>query len=152
MPVDFHATDGMMKTIWNSREWVVMKKLMLVLMLLFSAYGQAGELSSSVQQEITHLFSYLANSGCQFNRNGSWYDAKAAMNHINDKYQYLLGKDRISTAEDFIEGAASRSSMSGRAYLVKCGDGPSIESGVWFRVELEKFRKAAHSKQPVAKS
>lgn len=129
-----------------------MKKLLLVLMVLFSAYSHAEGLSANAQQEITHLFSYLDNSGCQFNRNGSWYDAKAARGHINDKYLYLLRKDRINTAEDFIEGAASRSSMSGRAYMVKCGNGPSIESGTWFRAELEKFRKEAHGKQTAAKS
>jgi len=129
-----------------------MKKLLILIMVLFSTYAQAEDLSGAAQQEITHLFSYLGNSGCQFNRNGSWYDAQAAVNHINDKYQYLLGKHRIATAEDFIEGAASRSSMSGRAYMVKCGDGPSVESGDWFRVELDKFRKEAHDKPTAAKS
>lgn len=118
------------------------KKFVLVSLLLFSGICRADGLSAVGQQEISHLFSFLENSGCQFNRNGSWHEAKEAADHLNTKYQYLLGKDMVSSAEDFISRAATKSSMSGQAYLVKCGNAAPVESAVWFQAELEKYRKS----------
>ncbi len=118
-------------------------KITLISLLLFSGACAADGIGDAAQQEISHLFAYLKSSGCQFNRNGSWYGPQEAADHLNDKYQYLLKKNRISTAEDFITGAASESSMSGQPYLVKCGDAAPVESAAWFRAELEKYRKSA---------
>lgn len=113
-----------------------------MILLLLSGNSLGEGLSATSRTEIEHLLAYLGTSGCQFNRNGDWYDAKAATGHINDKYQYLLGKNKIASTDDFIEGAATRSSMSGKAYLVKCGNAEVVESGTWFRSELDKFRKS----------
>lgn len=120
-----------------------MKKLWLALLLFSSGVCSGAGLSGAGQQEIAHLFAYLETSGCQFNRNGSWHTAHEAVDHLNAKYQYLLKKDMIASAEDFIADAASRSSMSGQPYQVRCGDAAPIESGAWFQAELEKYRRAA---------
>lgn len=119
---------------------------MFLAAMLFVPWGGiacAEGLSSEGQQEIAHLFSYLAGSGCEFNRNGSWHNAQEAADHLNSKYQYLLGKNRISSAEDFIANAASRSSMSGQPYLVKCGEAAPVESAPWFLAELGKLRNSS---------
>jgi Family of unknown function (DUF5329) len=121
-----------------------MKKLLLILFLMYSGASVAAEISAATNLEISHLFSYLENSGCQFNRNGSWYTSKEAVDHIDKKFQYLRGKNLISTTESFIENAASKSSMSGKQYLVKCSDGIPTESAAWFLAELVKYRKIAH--------
>jgi len=92
--------------------------------------------------EIEHLFAYLGSSGCAFNRNGTWYSAAEAVDHLRSKYQYLLGKELVTSAESFIDQAASRSSMSGKPYLVRCGSAQPVESGPWFRAELIRFRDA----------
>lgn len=97
------------------------------------------EISANTEQEITHLFTRLKNSGCEFNRNGTWYNAEKATEHLNQKYAYLLKKELITTTEDFISRAASESSMSHKAYLVKCGE-KETKSAVWFKEALEKFR------------
>lgn len=111
-------------------------------LLLLSGACMADGPSEVTQQEIMHLFAYLKSSGCQFNRNGSWYGPQEAVDHLNDKYQYLLGKNHISSTEDFIAEAASQSSMSGKPYWVRCGDAAPVESAYWFRAELEKYRKS----------
>ncbi len=116
--------------------------LVLGFLFMFSGACQAEGMSDAARQEISHLFVYLKSSGCQFNRNGSWFGAQDAADHLNDKYQYLLGKNRISSAEDFIAEAASRSSMSGQPYLVKCGNATPVESANWFLAELENYRKS----------
>lgn len=81
----------------------------------------------------------LSTSGCRFQRNGSWHGTAEARAHLQRKYNYLLKKDKVDSAEQFIDRAASRSSMSGRAYRVKCG---SIEqdASAWFKSQLERLR------------
>ena len=96
--------------------------------------------SDSDADEIEHLLGYLAISDCMFNRNGKWYAGVQAVEHLRHKYDYLLKKDLVTTAESFIELAATRSSVSGKPYLVRCGSAAPMESGEWFRKELERFR------------
>lgn len=115
-----------------------MKKLFAACVLLITVSAQA-EISPNAKQEITHLFTHLKSSGCEFNRNGTWYNAEKAVAHLNQKYEYLLGKNLISTTEDFIERAATESSMSHKAYLVKCGNNES-KSAAWFKEVLANYR------------
>lgn len=122
-----------------------MKKIafVLFLFLLLLLYGrcQAADHSAATKQEIAHLFSFLEHSGCQLNRNDSWYSAKEAVAHLNKKYHYLLVKKMISTTESFIEKAASESSVSGKPYLVKCYGNAPVQSAAWFKAELAKYRQ-----------
>ncbi len=120
-----------------------MRKIAFIALLLVGVSAWADGVPPVAQQEINHLFSYLKGSGCQFSRNGSWYTPQEAVDHLNDKYQYLIHHDMVNTAEDFIEYAASKSSWSGKPYLVKCGSGAAEETAGWFRAELQKYRKAA---------
>ena len=100
----------------------------------------AGEPSPVAKQEIAHLVGYLKDSGCQFGRNGSWYGSGEAVDHINEKYDYLLRKGLVASAEDFIARAASESSISGKPYQVKCGSAEPVQSGPWLRAELARYR------------
>jgi hypothetical protein len=99
------------------------------------------------RDEIHHLLDYLAHSGCQFNRNGSWYDAPAARDHLQEKYEYLVKRDLAPNAQAFIDRAASKSSMSGKAYEVRCGNAAAVPSGSWLGAELARYR-AAQKKAP----
>jgi hypothetical protein len=96
--------------------------------------------------EIEHLLGYVAASSCTFERNGSQYPAQQARDHLVDKYRFAGG--RIATAEQFIEHLATKSSLSGRAYHVRCGKSDE-ESGPWLSAELQRYRKTAHPPQAV---
>jgi hypothetical protein len=109
-----------------------------------SAYAQDDERS---RQEIVHLLDYVTQQGCQINRNGSWYDSKAAREHLQQKYDYLQRRKLAPDAKAFIERAASSSSMSGKAYMVRCGNGQPVPSAEWLNAELSRYR-AAHAAQP----
>lgn len=111
---------------------------------MLASVSFAAEPTPATKLEIAHLFSYLQTSGCQFYRNGTWYDSREAVSHLNKKYQYLLGKGLVVSSEAFIERAASESSLSGRAYRVKCGSNPAVNSADWFGAALEKYRKGKH--------
>jgi hypothetical protein len=121
-----------------------MKIFVFFLSVLYSCFCQATPLSTSTTLEIAQLFSYLENSACQLQRNGTWYDAKTAAAHLNKKYQYLLDKNLIVSSESFIQQAATASSMSGNAYQVKCPNTATIDSASWFRNELIRYRQSVH--------
>jgi hypothetical protein len=95
--------------------------------------------------EIDYLLQQVETSGCGFYRNGSWYDGPHAMAHLRMKYNYLVARNLISSAEDFIDKAASKSSMSGQPYKIRCDDGSVIESSQWLRKALERYRAAKQS-------
>jgi len=113
-----------------------MKSVFLFLVLLWSGVAPAQAPTMATTREIDLLFSVLEKSNCQFYRNGSWYSAQKASAHLRRKYDYLLKHDRVTSTESFIELAASRSSMSGKPYLVKCGNAAPIESKDWFSRKL----------------
>jgi hypothetical protein len=116
----------------------------LILAVMLARMGFAAESTPATKLEIEHLFSYLRESGCQFFRNGTWYTANEAAGHLNRKYQYLQEKGLVPSAEAFIERAASESSMSGKAYRVRCGSSPVVNSADWFGAELERYRQRKH--------
>lgn len=95
-----------------------------------------------VRAEIDALFKALQASGCQFNRNGSWYSAAEAQAHLTKKLEYLEGKNLIKSAEDFVNLAASTSSSSGKPYQVRCDSAPVTESKVWLHSQLTALRQA----------
>ena len=97
---------------------------------------------STAAREISSLFTSLEASGCEFNRNGSWYNASKASDHLKRKYEYLAKKHLADTAELFISRAATESSMSRKAYQVRCPGKATIDSGVWFQNQLLHYRKA----------
>lgn len=122
----------------------IMTRLVPLLTLLGGvalADGVTAETATVTETEIAHLVGYLRQSDCEFYRNGSWYSPDKAIKHIDRKYRYLMKRGLVDSSEQFIDRAASRSSMSGKAYLVKCGDGAAIESATWFTDELRRFRK-----------
>lgn len=96
--------------------------------------------AASVQVEVAFLLGYIEGSGCDFQRNGSWSDARSAQSHLRDKYQYLTARDMIDSTEHFIERAATQSSLTGQAYMVRCKGGTPMTSQQWLRDELARLR------------
>ena len=90
--------------------------------------------------EINYLLDFVDRSGCKFYRNGSWYDSHRAQAHLRGKYDYLVARDRIKNAEDFIDQAATRSSVSGEAYQIQCEAGLAVPSNLWLRTALSSYR------------
>ncbi len=108
--------------------------------LPFAAAAQPAPIGARTEAEIGHLIDYIAQSGCRFNRNGDWADTAAARGHVAMKYDYLRTRGMIASAEDFIDKAASRSSLSGKAYLVQCPGAVAVPSGGWLKSELDRYR------------
>lgn len=96
---------------------------------------------SVAENEINHLLGLIEQSGCEFFRNGTWYDAQRAQVHLRAKYDALAANNQIKSAEDFIEKAASKSSMSGQPYQIRCGDGAVMSTNQWFNEALARYRR-----------
>src|SRR5689334_16921766 len=89
---------------------------LLCLGLLSSTFALAAPLTE--QQKIDELIHRVETlPGAQFIRNGSAHDGKAAAEHLQMKRQYA--GSRIKTAGDFIDGCATRSSVTGLPYQIR---------------------------------
>lgn len=123
-----------------------MKGMALLVTLVAAAWMGSGapvvaaELPALARTEILQLLGRLQHSGCRFNRNGNWYEADAAREHLLKKLDYLTGKGAVTTTEQFIEYAASRSSMTSRPYRVQCFGADPMDSGPWLKAQLQQLR------------
>lgn len=114
--------------------------LLLAVALTVAPSIVAAAPSAATRHEITGLMDALENSGCRFQRNGNWYEPTAARTHVQRKYDSLLKRDLVDSSEQFIERAASRSSLSGKAYRVACPDRPEQDAASWFQQKLRQLR------------
>ena len=116
-------------------------KIKTLTLLLFLSGAAASQTPSAVTtKEVGQLFTALKQSNCEFARNGSWYNAQKAADHLQSKYEYLLKKRLVTSTESFIELAATKSSMSGKPYQVRCGKTAPVSSSSWFKTQLNAIR------------
>jgi Family of unknown function (DUF5329) len=104
----------------------------------------------AVRAEIEYLLQSVETSGCTFFRNGSGYDGARAKAHLLAKYDYLAAKGLIKSTEDFIDKGATKSSVSGQPYRMKCGNDADVQTSQWLRTALALYR--ASVRQPSAES
>ena len=111
----------------------------LTVLFLLTPCLLRGEQIDTVDKTVLHLIDHVAESGLTFIRNNDKYTAVEAAEHMNKKYQHFR-KD-INTAEDFIERCASRSLLSGKAYLVINEQNEHVRTSEWLELELADYRE-----------
>lgn len=118
-------------------------------LLVAAALGALGSTTAQattpapVRGEITALLARLESSGCRFNRNGDWHAGGEARAHLLRKLDAIEGKTTVASTERFIELAATRSSTSGQAYQVQCGQAAPQASADWLGAQLRQLRASA---------
>ena len=117
----------------------------LIILMTFIVPCAAAANPNDTDQEIQHLMAYIAGADCRFIRNGKEYGSEEARKHIQKKYEYA--RNRIKTAEDFIQGVASKSSMSGKPYKIRCKN-QTMLCADWLGAELKRFRQKAQTREP----
>lgn len=110
------------------------------MLMLGMSLTHAATLTPANKSEVNALLMVLKASGCQFNRNGTWYSSQDAETHLARKLEYLVSKSAVASTEQFIERAATKSSVTGQAYAVRCANGPSVPSKIWLSRELQTLR------------
>ena len=115
-----------------------MKIVLALLLCLIPIAAHARDAKQDAR--IEHLISTVeAFKGAVFIRNGTEYDTKEAGSHLRMK----LGKagDKVKTAEDFIDGLASKSSTSGKPYQIRKADGTVVDARPYFYTRLKEYDK-----------
>ena len=110
-----------------------------IVLALAASQAQAA-VNAATQAEVGYLLEKVEQSGCRFNRNGSWYDSHQARAHLQKKYDYMAKRDLVKDTETFIDQGASRSSMSGKAYQIQCPGAAPVDAGSWLREALKRKR------------
>ena len=106
--------------------------------LLVAPSSVFADVPVSQRAEVEHLFEYVRTSKCQIERNGQLYAAAAAQEHMQKKYEHF--RDEIDSTEKFIDLVASRSELSKKPYLVRCGSKMAMPTRGWLLAELARFR------------
>jgi hypothetical protein len=116
------------------------RTLLFILLALLASTAPANPLPPETRAEVTALLAALGSSDCEFYRNGSWYAGSKAASHLQRKLDYLEKRDLLTTADSFIALAATKSSMSGKPYQVRCPGEAAVPSSEWLGTQLEQIR------------
>jgi len=108
--------------------------LLLVLALAWPAQAAP---ESVAETEIQYLLKFVADSNCDFIRNGTSHESAEAADHLRLKYS--RGRKYAGTAEQFIDRLASESSWTGKPYTINCG-GRTEPVRDWLRRALADYR------------
>ena len=111
--------------------------LLVALVFLSMSAGQMAA-AESLDDSIKFLLDYVAKSDATFIRNGQTHTPQEAVNHIKTKYEHF--KSEIKTPEDFIRLSASKSLLTGQAYLVRTPDGKETQLDEWLTQALKRHR------------
>ena len=117
-----------------------MSRWFLLLAILFLGEAAAAPTPAPLRAEIDALLTRLESSGCRFNRNGTWYPAAEAKAHLLKKLAYIERRGTLVSTEQFVETAASKSSTSGKPYLVQCAGADAVQSQAWLSAQLRSLR------------
>lgn len=93
--------------------------------------------------EVDYLIRTVSESGCNFVRNGKEHSASEAADHLQMKAR--RGKRYYDTTEEFIDRIASKSSWSGKPYLIQCDGEPEVTASDWFARVLSEYRSSPAS-------
>jgi hypothetical protein len=93
----------------------------------------------SEAEKIERLVDLVRESGHTFIRNGQEHDSHEAAEHLSMKLE--RAGDRVHTADDFIAGIATRSSLSGQLYQLRTADGTEYATRDWLVAQLQAMEK-----------
>jgi Family of unknown function (DUF5329) len=112
---------------------------------LFWLLTTVGLAAAEPVNEIESLLHYVgAMDGASFIRNGEVHTPKEAEDHL--RLKWTKQKSQIVTAEDFIRLCGTKSSMSGKPYIIRFKDGHEEEAASVLSKQLQVIRGAATSR------
>jgi hypothetical protein len=94
----------------------------------------------TVAQEVEYLIDTIATlEGATFIRNDVEHTAAVAATLM--RYRWNRDKDTIKTAEDFVKALATKSSTTGKPYVIRFKDGIEVKSGDYLLKKLADLEK-----------
>ena len=116
-------------------------KFILISTILFLLFGSAADCHADDADGIEFIINAVGTSDCVFIRNGKEHAADDAEAHLRMKYR--RGKKWVTSAETFINRIASKSSFSGKPYLMQCGQEDPQPAADWMMKKLSEFKRRA---------
>lgn len=116
-----------------------MRPLLASLFTLLLTAVTALALDAQAKAEIDALIAFVQKSDVRFIRSGKEYSGTEGADHLRQKL--AKAGNRVKTTDDFINGIASKSYLSGKPYLVKFPDGRTQPTGEWLKAHLAETRK-----------
>lgn len=111
-----------------------MKIFMAMLLVIGSSVLNGAPALAQAARDIDYLLTRIEQSPCQFVRNGTVHTPADAATHLRNKRTHVR---REFTPEQFIEIIATKSSMSGEPYLIRCKGQADEQLGAWLRRALK---------------
>src|SRR5262245_11462435 len=115
----------------------------LLMLSVLAPVSLAAPTPATVRSEIDALLSRMQSSGCKFYRNGQWFSALRAKEHLLSKLKNAEKVTTLDDTEEFIALVATKSSASGRPYRVACAGAVEKPSAEWLTAELAAMRAKA---------
>ncbi len=144
-PLSLRQGDAARFVLGDARYVLVARKLRNVLIgadtAVFALSPDDAPAPLSETEKIERLIDAVESlSDAVFVRNGAVYPASEAAQHLRSKWAWQSSE--IDTARKFIDLAATRSSTSGEAYVLRFGDGREIPSAEFLDAELARMDRA----------
>jgi Family of unknown function (DUF5329) len=104
---------------------------LLAILLAHGSISLAADDGDKEKQKIEAALVRMEKSDLTFVRNDTEHDGAAAAAHLRTKLKQA--GDQVKTFDDFVDKVATKSSISGKPYLVKMKDGSTVELAKWLR-------------------
>jgi hypothetical protein len=116
-----------------------MKSILVTSFVVLPIFSGAVFAQDNIEKKkIEFLISSVENlKGVKFIRNGSEHDGKEAAKHLRMKLQNAA---EVKTADDFIRLCASKSSITGKPYMIRSSDGNIMKSEEYFLEKLKEYK------------
>ncbi len=103
----------------------------------FAGFARAG-VSAAEQARIDRLIEYVqSRKDVKFVRNGNDYSCEDAARFMRGKLKSM--GEHVTSAQQFIDQIASKSSTTGQPYLIRFADGKTISSAQFLGEELKRM-------------
>ncbi|MBK6863124.1 MAG: DUF5329 family protein [Ideonella sp.] len=110
----------------------------LALLAPLARHARAASISALEAARIERLLQFVeSQKQCKFVRSGSAYTAREGAQFLRAKYAKM--GEHVTTAAQFIDQIAARSSTSGQAYLLRYPDGRTVPAAQVLADELRRI-------------
>ncbi|HYF35600.1 MAG TPA: DUF5329 family protein [Prosthecobacter sp.] len=115
-----------------------MKKALLCLLAAALAPALLQARPAAEDQRIEHLLKAVKElQDAKFVRSGKEYSGADAEAHLRMKLE--KAGERVQTAEQFIDGIAAKSYLTGKPYQIRFADGRVSDAGPYLQEKLKSF-------------
>jgi hypothetical protein len=124
----------------------IMRTVLLFFLALASvSFLQAADLPAGDKAKIEGLITHVQTlRNASFIRNGKEYDSSSAAKFLRAKWE--ANEEKIHSPSDFIAQVATKSSTTGKPYLIRFKDGAEVPCGKYLTDQLRKGEGAAPAK------